>query len=43
MKVSQEIVVDAEQCMRKMLQDMLEDGTQVSLRVSGIILMLMRT
>lgn len=43
MKVSAEIKIDAERCMRKLLGDMLEDATQVPLRVSLAAIARMRS
>lgn len=43
MKVSKEIVDDAKCCMRKLLADMLEDATQVPLRVSLATIARMRS
>ena len=43
MKVSAEIEADAEKCMRKLLGDMLEDATQVPLRVSLAAIARMRS
>ena len=43
MKVSTEIEADAERCMRKLLGDMLEDATQVPLRVSLAAIARMRS
>lgn len=43
MKVSSEIRVNAEKCMRRLLEDMLEDATQVPLRVSLATIARMRS
>lgn len=43
MKVSPEIKVDAEKCMRRLLGDMLEDATQIPLRVSLATIARMRS
>ena len=43
MKVSTEIKADAEKCMRRLLGDMLEDATQVPLRVSLATIARMRS